>query len=437
MGIRGKRRAAPGWRGACPLIREGALPTRPEPLTAVQVRNKPPGRYCDGDGLYLLVKKPDSAFWVFRYTVAGRMREAGLGRARGRNAVSLAEARGRAAEMRGEVRHGRDPLAEREREARQQALRARTFAEAAEAFMAAREPGWRNSKHAAQWRSTLKTYAWPHLGSMPVADVTTEHVLAVLSPIWTAKAETAARVRGRIEQVLDAEAAMGNRSRDNPARWRGHLDKILPSRSKVAPVQHHAALPWAELPAFMLRLSVADGMGARALEFAILTAARTGEVLGARWVEIDLAARVWTVPAARMKGGREHRVPLCEPALALLRRMGTVREDDAPEAVVFPGGASGRPLSNMAMTMALRRMKRADLTAHGFRSTFRDWAAERSGFSGEAAEAALAHAVRDKTEAAYRRGDLFEKRRALMEAWGAFATRPASATVVRLPRATA
>ncbi len=402
------------------------MPRLAKPLTAVEVSKKPPGRYGDGDGLYLLVKKPEAAFWVFRYQTAGRMREAGLGRARGRNAVTLAEARKAATELRAVVRAGRDPLAEREAAAKAEAVRSRTFAEAAEAYIAAHEAGWRNAKHAAQWRTTIAAYALPHLGKRSVGDVATEHVLAALSPIWREKPETASRVRGRIEAILDAEAAQGNRTGENPARWRGHLDKLLPSRRKVAPTQHHAALPWAELPGFMLRLSMADGMGARALEFAILTAARTGEVLGARWCEIDLGAKVWIVPPSRMKAGREHRVPLSEPVLALLRRLETIREGGEPAAFVFPGGASGRCLSNMAMTMVLRRLKRPDLTAHGFRSTFRDWTAEQSDFPGEVAEAALAHVVGDRVEAAYRRGDLFEKRRKLMEAWGAFATRPTS-----------
>lgn len=408
---------------------------RATPLTVAAVRSKPPGRYGDGDGLYLFVRAPDSAFWVFRYTAGGRMRELGLGRARGRNAVTLAEAREKAGALYRTVREGRDPLAEREASARAVAARSRTFAEAAETYIAAHAPGWKNAKHVAQWRATLADYAFPFMGALPVADVTTAHVLAALSPIWSLKPETASRVRGRIEAILDAESAVGNRPAENPARWRGHLQRLLPARSRVAPVEHHAALPWGELPAFMLRLGVADGMGARALELAILTAARTGEVIGARWGEIEMQARTWTVPAARMKAGREHRVPLAEPALALLRRLATVREGDDPAGFVFPGANAGRGLSNMALTMTLRRMKRGDLTAHGFRSTFRDWAAERSGFPGEVAEAALAHVVGDKVEAAYRRGDLFEKRRRLMEAWGAFATRPAGGAVVNLARA--
>ncbi len=405
------------------------MPKLVKPLTAVDVRSKPPGRHGDGGGLYLLAKGPDSAFWLFRYKVAGKMREAGLGRARGRGATPLAEARERAAAMLRDVRAGRDPLAEREQAARAAAIEARTFAQAAEAFVAAQAASWRNAKHAGQWRATLATYAFPTIGALPVAVVATEHVLAILTPLWQAKAETASRLRGRIEQVLDAERVHGNRSGENPARWRGHLDKLLPARSKVAPVEHHAALPWPDLPAFMRRLGVADGMGARALELAILTAARSGEVLGARWGEIDMEARTWTVPAARMKVGREHRVPLAEPTLALLHRLATLREDADPSGFLFPGAAPGKPLSNMTMTAVLRRMKRADVVPHGFRSTFRDWAAETTGFPSEVVEMALAHAVGDKVEAAYRRGDLFEKRRQLMAAWASYATGPAEGAI--------
>ncbi len=288
--------------------------------------------------------------------------------------------------------------------------------EVAEDYIAAHAAGWANPKHRAQWGTTLATYAYPLIGNLPVAEVSTDKVLSVLQPIWHTKAETAVRLRGRIESVLTAATVKGLRLWENPARWRGHLAELLPTRSKVAPVEHHAALPFVELPAFFLRLQAADGLGARALEMAILTAARTGEVLGATWSEIDLDTALWTIPAPRMKAKREHRVPLSALAVALLRKLAAIREGE----FVFAGQRISNTLSNMALLMALRRMKRGDLTAHGFRSTFRDWAAETTAFPSEVVEMALAHAVGDKVEAAYRRGDLFEKRRKLMEDWGAY-----------------
>ncbi len=275
-----------------------------------------------------------------------------------------------------------------------------------------------------QWRNTLDTYAHPHFGDLPVGEVGTEHVLAALEPIWRVKPETATRVRGRVESVLDYATAREWRRGENPARWRGHLANLLPARGKVAPVVHHAALPWPEIGALLPLLRAQEGIAAKALHFLILTAARSGEVLGARWGEVDLASKVWTVPAARMKAGKEHRVPLSEPALAVLRAMVDLRLVDSAEAFVFPGAQPGRPLSIMAMTMVLRRMKRADLTVHGFRSTFRDWVGEATGTQREVAEAALAHSLADKTEAAYARGDLFAKRVRLMEQWARFCALP-------------
>jgi integrase len=299
-------------------------------------------------------------------------------------------------------------------------VRAITFRSVANDYIKAHAPAWRNPKHRAQWRSTLDTYVHPVIGDMPVTDVATAHVMAVLGPIWTIKPETATRVRGRIEAVLDYAKASEWRGGENPARWRGHLDNLLPARRKVRAVKHHAALPWTEAGTFLAELRQQAGMGAKALEFAVLTAARSGEVLGARWKEIDLLAGVWTVPAARMKAGVEHRVPLSAPALALLGEVAKLRLSDSAEAFVFPSPVPTRPLSNMAMTMVLRRMHRSHLTVHGFRSCFRDWTAETTGFPREVAEAALAHTLEDKVEAAYRRGDLFDKRRALMNAWGSF-----------------
>lgn len=402
------------------------MPPRPEPLNALKVKNALPGRYGDGGKLYLLVRKDASAFWVFRYTATEKLREMGLGPARGAKAVPLAKVRRQAAELYEKVESGLDPLAEREAkaeadkaEAEAVVRRAITFRDVAEDYLAAHAAGWSNLKHKGQWGSTLATYAYPLIGAVPVAEVSTDHVLSVLQPIWQTKAETAVRLRCRIEAIITAATVKGLRTGENPARWRGHLALLLPARSKVAPVEHHAALPFADMPAFYLRLQAAEGLGARALELAILTAGRTGEVLGATWAEIDLDAGLWTIPAARMKARREHRVPLSAPAVALLRKLATIREG----AHVFAGQRAGKTLSNMALLMALRRMKRPDLTAHGFRSTFRDWAAETTGFPSEVVEMALAHAVGDKVEAAYRRGDLFEKRRELMDAWASYCTK--------------
>jgi len=316
---------------------------------------------------------------------------------------------------------GSDPLQERERiaaERRAEAARAITFKQSAELYIEAHRAGWKNAKHAAQWGSTLATYAYPTIGALPVAAVDVALVHKVLEPIWTKKPETASRLRGRIESILDWATTRGYRTGENPARWRGHLENLFPARSKVRQVQHHAALPYPELPAFMAKLEQQPGEGARALRFAIFTATRTAEVIGAKWPEIDLKARVWTIPAERMKAKREHRVPLSAPAVALLEEIGR------GEGFVFPGASKGKPLSNMAMLATLRRMGRADLTAHGFRSSFRDWAAEQTGFPSEVAEAALAHVVGDKVEAAYRRGDLFEKRKTMMEAWARYCTTP-------------
>jgi integrase len=263
---------------------------------------------------------------------------------------------------------------------------------------------------------------------LPVSAIDTGLVMRALEPIWSAKPETASRLRGRIESILDWAKVRGYRAGENPARWKGHLQALLPAKSKIAQVEHHAALPYAELPGFMAALRMADGMAAKALRFTILTGARTSEALGATWTEIDLEARLWTVPAARMKAGKEHRVPLSEPVLALLRDLYQTRQGEP----VFPGAIKGKGLSNMALLMALRRLGRADLTAHGFRSTFRDWVAEQTNFPSEVAEMALAHTVGDKVEAAYRRGDLFEKRQQLAEAWGAFCSQPAGGNVVSL-----
>jgi integrase len=356
--------------------------------------------------------------WVFRFMLNGRPRWMGVGPL---HTIGLAEARNRAAAFRLQRHDGVDPIEKRRAErleARLDAAKAMTFKESAAMYVASHRAGWRNPKHAAQWQATLATYAEPVIGDLSVQRIDTALVLKVLEPIWRVKPETAGRVRGRIESILDWAKVRGYRTGENPARWRGHLDKLLPPRSRVRRVEHHASLPYAELPGFLVSLREQAGIAARALEFAILTAARTGEVIGARWGEMDLLDKTWTLPAARMKSGREHRVPLSAHALAILKEMQAHRH--AEGAFVFPGGRNGKPLSNMAFLMLLRRMDLGDVTAHGFRSSFRNWAAERTSFPAEVAEMALAHTVSDKTVAAYNRSDLFERRRRLMSAWTTF-----------------
>jgi integrase len=399
-----------------------------ERLTALKVERAKqgkhsPGLFHDGGGLYLRVTS-GGASWVLRYQLAGRPRYMGLGPVA---LYGLSEARDRAREAR-RLRHdGIDPI-DAKRQARAQlrleAAKAMTFKHAAERYIDAHSAAWSGVKVKAQWEATLATYAEPVLGALAVQEIDTALVLKVLEPIWTEKPETAGRVRQRVEAILDWAKVRGYRDGENPARWKGHLDILLPARGKVRKVEHHAALPYAQMPEFMVLLRQQEGIAARAFEFAILTATRTGEVLGARWTEINAGNKLWVVPAERMKADREHRVPLSMRALAILEEMTGFREDvdedGQPAAFVFPGAKRSRPLSNMAFLMLLRRMKRTDLTAHGFRSTFRDWAAERTNYAREVAEMALAHAVSDKVEAAYRRGDLFDKRRRLMETWGAF-----------------
>ncbi len=390
-------------------------------LTALKVEKaKQAGMYGDGGGLYLRVTHDNAKNWVFRFMLNGRPRWMGMGPL---HTVTLAEARKRAGEHRLRRHDGIDPIEARRAErlkARLDAAKAVTFNECADAYIKAHRAGWRNAKHAAQWEATLATYAEPVIGGLSVQAIDTALVLKCLEPIWTIKPETAGRVRGRIEAVLDWATAREYRQGENPARWRGHLDKLLPARGKVRKVEHHAALPYAELPGFLAALREQEGIAARALEFTILTAARTGEAIGARWNEIDLLDKTWTVPAEHMKAGKEHRVPLSARAFAILEEMQAHRH--AEEGFVFPGGKHGKPLSNMAFLMLLRRMGRGDLTAHGFRSSFRDWAAERTNFPAEVAEMALAHTVSDKTVAAYNRSDLFERRRRLMQQWTTFCT---------------
>jgi integrase len=409
-------------------------------LTALKVEKaNRPGMYADGGGLYLRVTKEGTKNWVYRFMLNGRPRWMGIGPVA---LYGLQEARGKALDASRQRHSGIDPI-EARRAARTQerleAAKAITFKQCAATYIKAHQAGWRNTKHAGQWEATLKTYAEPIIGSLPVQDVDTSLVMKVLehhvsdgsgkakSPLWTARPETASRLRGRMETILDWARVRGYRSGENPARWRGHLDKLLPARSKVRKVKHHAALPFADLPDFMAALRTHEGTAARALEFAILTAARTGEVIGATWEEINWQEKIWGIGGARMKAGKEHRVPLCGRALAILEDLKPAEgATDNAKHFVFPGAKASQPLSNMALLMLLRRMKRDDLTAHGFRSTFRDWAAERTTFPNEVVEMALAHAVGNKVEAAYRRGELLEKRRRLMDAWGQFcATAPA------------
>ena len=402
-------------------------------LSAAFVRTAGPGRHCDGDGLYLLVKKTGGRFWIFRYKVTGtKTREAGLGRAgESKNCVRLAEAREKAATLFRQVKAGVDPLAARDaalaasKAAQQDAtIKGITFGEAARRYIDAHANSWRNPKHTGQWTATIETYANPVFGDIPVSEIGTAHVLASVEPIWATKSETASRVRGRIETVLDFAKARGWRSGENPAAWKGHLSLTLPTRSKIAKVKHHAALPWADIGTFMVELQLQKGVGARALRFTILTAARSGEVRGARWREIDLVGATWAIPADRMKARREHRVPLSEQVLAILAEMSAARTSNDPAALVFPGQTHDRALSDMTLSAVLRRMARGDLTVHGFRSTFKDWAAESTAYPPELSEMALAHTIGSKVEAAYRRGDLFEKRRRLMADWCNFCSMP-------------
>ena len=376
-----------------------------------------PRRYGDGAGLWLHVGPTGGKSWVLRYKRHGRAREMGLGPV---DLVPLAEAREKARQARRKLLDGIDPLDERaaeKRAAEVERARAVTFADAAERFIAAQEAGWRNRKHRQQWRSTLRTYAEPVFGKLPVAEVDTDLVLRALEPIWTEKPETASRLRGRIEAVLDWAAARRLREGENPARWKGHLDTLLPARSKVAAVKHHKAVPWREVPDAMARIAGAGGIGAAALRFAVLTACRSGEVRGARWAEIDMDAREWVVPAERMKARKAHRVPLSDAAMAVLEEMRPLA--GGGDGLVFPSTKPGRSISDMTMAAVLKRLG-IGATVHGFRSSFSDWAAETTNYPHEVREMALAHTVSNAVERAYRRGDLFERRRRLMEDWARY-----------------
>lgn len=386
----------------------------PNQLTAIELKTLDEGWHADGGNLYLFVRGA-SRGWVFRYTAPdGKRRNMGLG---GFPAVSLAVARREATKLREQVKNPldrKDPIAEgqaKRLQARLDAAKRTTFAEAASAFIKAKSAGWGNAKHIQQWGNTLATYAYPIIGVLPVEAVDTALVLKVLEPIWPTKTETASRLRGRIESVLDWATTSGYRQGENPARWRGHLDNLLPKPSKVQTVEHLAALPFAQIGSFMAELRKREGLTARALELAILTAARSGEIRGATWGEFDVDQAYWTIPASRMKAEKEHRVPLSDATMALLKALHAGESG----ALLFPS-TKGTQISDMTLGAVIKRMGLA-VTVHGFRSTFRDWAGETTSYPREVIEHALAHQLKDKAEAAYARGSLFEKRRALMQDW--------------------
>jgi integrase len=377
---------------------------------------KSPGLYCDGGGLYLQVSPSGSKAWIFRFRspVTRKLRDMGLGPT---HTVGLPEAREKAAAQRKALLDGLDPIEARQQENQRKAMEAAktlTFSQCARSYIESHRAGWKNAKHAEQWSNTIATYVEPVVGSLPVQAIDTGLVLKVLEPIWSGKPETASRLRGRIERILDWAKARGHRSGDNPARWKGHLNQTLPALSKKHRVTHHKAMPFTDVGAFVSQLRALPGVAARCLEFTILTAARTNEATQAKPEEFDLASATWTIPASRMKAKREHRVPLSARAVEIVQEMLPLQKE-----FVFPNMRSGKPISNMAMLNLLQRMK-VDATVHGFRSSFRDWAAERTAFPHEVCEMALAHTIANAAEAAYRRGDLFEKRRKLMESWAGY-----------------
>jgi integrase len=381
-----------------------------------------PGRHADGLGLYLVVRESGAKSWCLIININGKRRELGLGPV---SAVTLADARAKRDEALRLRQQGLDPREVWGRATSDDVVE--TFGSVAFEFISSHESGWKNDKHRKQWRSTLKTYAAP-IWDKPIGDVDVQDVISILKPIWLAKPETARRVRGRIERVLYAAKAVGLRTGENPALWKGNLVHWLPQQDDKT--EHHDAMPYEQVPDFFAQLADREGLSASALRLTILTAARTGEVLGATWKEFDLDNALWVIPGARMKEGQEHRVPLSSAVLALLA---TLEDNRKPEEFLFPGMKPGKPLSNMAMLMLLRRMNIDEATVHGFRSAFRDWAADTQlQFPREIAEQALSHAVGSEVERAYRRGDALEKRRELMEVWAAFVT--AAQTVKGLPR---
>jgi len=380
------------------------------------------GLYSDGGGLWLRIKSSGAKSWVFRFDIDKKRYHMGLGSI---ITVSLLEARVTALNYRKLLLERINPLTQRQQtviQIKKERESRKTFAECAHQYIEDNRAGWKNAKHAKQWTATLETYAYPHIGHISVADITTKMIVDLLRPIWVEKAETANRLRGRIQTVLDWAKVQGFRSGDNPAIWQGHLDKILPARSKVSKTVHHPAMPYNDLPTFMKALQLRDGLSIRALEFAILNANRSGEVRLATWKEIDFEKKMWILPEERMKAGREHRIPLTDQAIALLQKLPafTLNEQDRKDLFIFPSTKKDKPLSDMALTTVLRRMNKGQFTQHGFRSTFRDWAAEVVQYPREVIEHALAHKLADKVEAAYQRGDLLEKRRLLMADWANF-----------------
>lgn len=389
-------------------------------LTDAGVKAAGPGRHGDGDGLWLYVSKAGHKSWVFIFRRGELRREMGLGgygNIPGK--ISLREARARADEARELLKDGRDPFTEMAH--RRRFEKARTFGAVADDLLTSKEATFRNDKHRAQWKMTLEVYAKP-LRKLPVEDVSTDDVVRVLAPLWSQKHETASRLRGRIEKVLDYAKALGLRDGENPARWKGHLDHLLVSPKRKP--KHHAAMPYVDVGDFFVELESVDGFGARALELCILTATRSSEILLAQWSEIDRAGELWTIPAERMKAGKEHVVPLSGRALDVIDRLATLRMNEW----LFPGQAPRRPISNMTMLATMRRMGKGHFTAHGFRSSFRDWAGDHTSFQREVIEAALAHTVESKVEAAYRRGTAIEKRRKLMQAWANYVAKPRKRT---------
>jgi integrase len=403
-------------------------------LKAAKLKTKTPGMLADGGNLYLAVTRGQSGSirrsWIFRFVLpGGRQRDLGLG---GLDTIGLAQARELAKQARELLARGVDPIDHRDEQRAKAAaaMPVKTFDEMAEAYIAAHQSSWRNPIHARQWPTSLKTYVSPIIGKLPVNLITTDHVMKVLEPIWHSKTDTAKRVRGRIETVLNYATVRKQRHGDNPARWNGYLSELLARPSRIAPVEHHAALDYKTIAEFMALLRQREGIGALALEFTVLTCARTAETLGATWDEIDLDESVWVVPPHRIKAGKEHRVPLSKAALAVLHKVrgitskigGTVSKS----ALVFPNDRTGGRMSPNALLALLKRMKRTDVTVHGFRSAFRDWVGEATNFPNDAAELALAHKVADKVEAAYRRGTMFNKRRLMMESWAGYCAKPAA-----------
>jgi integrase len=396
----------------------------PAKVTAL-VKAAKPGLYGDGAGLALRIGRNGAASWVMRYMRLGVAREMGIGPL---HTVSLGEARERARRHRQELLDNIDPLVQRAA-AKAAAKPLATFAQVAEMYLTAHAPSWRSETHRRQWRQTLDDYVLPALGKKGVAAIAVGDVMGIVEPLWHSKPETASRVRGRIESLLDYATARGWRKGDNPARWRGHLANLLPARAKVAAVEHHPAMPWQNVAAYLTELTKRSGTAAQALAFAVLTAARSGEARGATWDEMDLTAAIWTIPPSRMKAAREHRVPLADAALAVLREAANLRQSDDPAALVFPGASGSKPLSDVA----LAKQVPSGATVHGFRSAFRTWAGETTSYPREVIEMALAHRTGDAVEQAYARGDLFQRRKRLMEEWATYCGRTAPAEQEQAP----